>query len=808
MLFISTTGLIVCIILKKKNKKAFTFILISILTIPIIVEAATYSYNIYLITNYGLYDKNIITYVVDGEENTLNNKYDTKITGLETPTKDGYTFTKWTYEDGSDFDPNEPITEDIKIIANFSKDTYTFSYDLDGGTTNSELPTSYTITDKIELPNPTKEHYEFIGWTGTGIDEPTKDLVIENSYGDKKLVANYEPIDYTITYTGLTEEEKRLLNNPNKYNIETNTFRLNNPSNRIDSDGDITEIFVGWKEDTLVSNNVELPSNNSMGNKTYEAIWTQATPNTYTITYNYNNGTITEENKTSFTKYDETFTLNNPSKTGYTFKGWSGTDLVGDTNTLVKVEQGTRKNLSFVANYTPNNYQIKFDKNGDNVLGTMNNQILTYDIESNLNSINYIKEGYTFNGWNTKSDKTGTHYNDKQEVINLTSTKDEVITLYAEWIPNTYEIEFISNRANSTGTMNNLDMTYDTPKSLPLNMYEVVGYEFDSWNTKADGTGTKITNGSEANNLATTGIVKLYAQWSPKKYTIVFDKNDAGASGEMSNQIITYDVSTKLNKNTYTKEGYTFTGWNTKEDGTGTSYTDEQVMSDIVESKELLTLYAMWEKNKTLLYSVSSVGSYVEYKPTTTSYTPNSINNVTGTLQPTTATSWRVLSKNSDGTIDLISTNNVGTLTFGKSEYNVDNSTYAYLENTFEGITNSYINSTYASSARIPSENDLKTIKNSGLIINQDYILNKKDYESRSWTGEQEGGVTWNYYIYYANNAEVKQFKIWYKYAGTGGQSSDGYSITLGIRPIVRLKANIYTDDGTGASSSPYKITN
>ena len=54
----------------------------------------------------------------------------------------------------------------------------------------------------------------------------------------------------------------------------------------------------------------------------------------------------------------------------------------------------------------------------------------------------------------------------------------------------------------------------------------------------------------------------------------------------------------------------------------------------------------------------------------------------------------------------------------------------------------------------------------------------------------------------------MEKFKVWDKYAGTGGQSSSGYSMELGVRPIVRLKIGIYKNGGSGTSSNPWKITN
>jgi uncharacterized repeat protein (TIGR02543 family) len=158
----------------------------------------------------------------------------------------------------------------------------------------------------------------------------------------------------------------------------------------------------------------------------------------------------------------------------------------------------------------------------------MNNQTLIYDLETGLNTNTYTRNGYTFTGWNTSSDGNGTHYDDEALVKNLTSTKDEVISLYAEWEKNSYTIKFNANEPTgytSEGTMADIDMLYDTPKTLPLNTYTIVGYTFDSWNTSPDGLGDKINNGTEVNNLVTSGEITLYAKWNINEYTVTFNTN-------------------------------------------------------------------------------------------------------------------------------------------------------------------------------------------------------------------------------------------------------------------------------------------
>ena len=96
----------------------------------------------------------------------------------------------------------------------------------------------------------------------------------------------------------------------------------------------------------------------------------------FNITYNLDGGTVETSNPTTYNEETETFTLNNPTKEGYTFKGWSGTGLTGDENLTVTIPQGSTGDRTYTANYTGNTYYIRFNANGGT--GTMNNQEMTY----------------------------------------------------------------------------------------------------------------------------------------------------------------------------------------------------------------------------------------------------------------------------------------------------------------------------------------------------------------------------------------------------------------------------------------------
>ena len=88
----------------------------------------------------------------------------------------------------------------VTLYAQWEVITYAISYDLDGGTVDGENPTAYTAESTITLLNPTKEGYDFTGWTGTGLDKPTMTVVIaKGSTGDRAYKATWELKQYAVT---------------------------------------------------------------------------------------------------------------------------------------------------------------------------------------------------------------------------------------------------------------------------------------------------------------------------------------------------------------------------------------------------------------------------------------------------------------------------------------------------------------------------------------------------------------------------------------------------------------------------------
>lgn len=168
---------------------------------------------------------------------------------------------------------------------------------------------------------------------------------------------------------------------------------------------------------------------------------------------------------------------------------------------------------------TPNNYTVHFNSNGG--VGDMESQKFTYDTSGSLNSNIFVKDGYIFAGWNTKEDGTGIKYSDNQTVINLTTEKDSIIELYAQWKPIKYFITFIDNNAVS-GTMYDKMMYFDEANNLPK-----LGYE-KYYKIFYDAVGGTSEKDSEIDNflfngwLDTSDFVYNNEKYSPENFNLAY----------------------------------------------------------------------------------------------------------------------------------------------------------------------------------------------------------------------------------------------------------------------------------------------
>ena len=495
----------------------------------------------------------------EGQDQVIQTAFDRNTLLPSKPyTRLGYTFIGWSttatgeveYLDEANV-TNISTGDNVTLYAVWEINTYNIVYNLNNGT-NGNNPTTYTVEDEILLNAAEKLGYTFIGWSGdsTGI-------IAKGTTGDLVINANYEIINYTITYH---------LNGGTTTNVGTYTVEDEIVLNDAEKLG---YTFTGWSGDST-----GIIAQGTTGDLDITANYIA---NTYTVTYDVNGGEVTTPNKevTYDLAYGELVT---PTREGYTFNGWYLNGIKVTLTTIVN----TASAHTLVADWTANTYKITLDKNG----GEGQEQVIqtAYDRNTILPAKPYVRLGYTFTGWSTTA--TGeVEYLDEENVTNI-STGDNV-TLYAVWEINTYNIVYNLNN----GTNGNNPTTYTVEDEIILSDATKTGYTFTGWS--GDSTGI-IAKG-------TTGDLEITATFTANKYTIIYDPN--GGSVTLGGKEVTYDLAYG-NLVIPIREGYTFTGWYFN----GNKVDNNTLVNTTVNH----TLVASWSKNKYIVTFDSNGGTNVD----------------------------------------------------------------------------------------------------------------------------------------------------------------------------------------------------
>lgn len=163
-----------------------------------------------------------------------------------------------------------------------------------------------------------------------------------------------------------------------------------------------------------------------------------------------------------------------------------------------------------------------------------------------------------------------------------------------------YRISYDSNGATGTATDPELHIYTNMVALAQVNSLNRTGYTFKGWGGSASAASLRqpgdIVTGEDL-GATTSGVVKLYANWTPITYQIQFSKGD-GASGTMPNMVLQYDVATNLAKCAYSRAGHTFNGWKATVGGTVRTYGDEESVLNLAsEQNALLEFEAQWREN-------------------------------------------------------------------------------------------------------------------------------------------------------------------------------------------------------------------
>ena len=420
-------------------------------------------------------NKYTITFDTNGgsEIAPITQDYGTEITAPDNPTRKGYTFKGWDKEI-----PETMPAENITVKAQWEINQYTITFDTNGGSEIAPITQDYG-TEITAPDNPTRKGYTFKGWD----KEIPETMPAENI----TVKAQWEINQYTITFDTNGGSEIA----PITQDYGTEITAPDNPTRK-------GYTFKGWDK--------EIPETMPAENITVKAQWEI---NQYTITFDTNGGSeiapITQDYGTEITAPD------NPTRKGYTFKGWD----------KEIPETMPAENITVKAQWEINQYTITFDTNGGSEIAP-----ITQDYGTEITAPdNPTRKGYTFKGWDKEIPET---------------MPAENITVKAQWEINQYTITFDTNGGSEIAP---ITQDYGTEITAPDNPTRK-GYTFKGWDKE-------IPETMPAENIT------VKAQWEINQYTITFDTNGGSEIAP-----ITQDYGTEITApDNPTRKGYTFKGW-------------------------------------------------------------------------------------------------------------------------------------------------------------------------------------------------------------------------------------------------------
>lgn len=222
---------------------------------------------------------------------------------------------------------------------------------------------------------------------------------------------------------------------------------------------------------------------------------------TYTISYNANGGSGAPASQTK--AYGTTLVLSSskPTRTGYTFKNWNTSSDGTGTTYSSGGNYTANAAATLYAQWTANTYTVSYNANGGS--GAPASQTKTYGTTLTLSSAKPTKTGYTFVSWNTKQDGSGTVYSSGGSY-----TKEEGVTLYAQWKAVTYTITYNANGGELTPTAQTKEHGVDIVIEA---LSARTGYTFLGWATSSTATSATYSIGSVYTDDKS---VTLYAVWT------------------------------------------------------------------------------------------------------------------------------------------------------------------------------------------------------------------------------------------------------------------------------------------------------
>lgn len=499
---------------------------------------------------------------------------------------DGYDWSNWNNSEvAQEYRFNMP-DHDVSYTAYATLHNYTMSYDLDGGTVNTENPTSYNISsDNIVLNNPTRQGYDFAGWTGSNGTTPEITAGVPlGSTGDKVFKANWTPRNdttYKVQHWKQTLTGGDVENDTNYELVTADTENLTGTTGA--SVTPAVKTYEGFASPAERTVSIE-PDGSTVVNYYYKR-------NSYTV-YLIMGSNINSVSGGGTYKYGQAVNVSASAESGYYFAGWTGdfssSEFVMPAHDVIMTANAT---TGQTAKYTVYHYEIDADDRPTTI--ELAKDVLYGDVGSRVTAVPKDIPGYTFADSYQLNIKTG----------NVEASGSLVLKLY-------YHTDTLTYYANGGHLANDssIDQITDTGhigQQLTVRnsgTFVKDGYTFIGWNTMPDVTGVTYNPGSSY--ALTSNEDKLYAVWV-RNISLIYDANAPAGTTVQGNTDPDYSYAgstVTVKNNGFVIDGYYFIKWNTKSDGTGVDYINpnDYCLSDYTsENVNSNVLYAQWGRLNT-----------------------------------------------------------------------------------------------------------------------------------------------------------------------------------------------------------------
>ena len=422
------------------------------------------------------------------------------------PVKEGYTFIGWHRGEAKLTDNNGTslnawnYQDGGTVKAEFTANENTVFFNGNGATSGETESLKIHTAESANLNSNgfIKEGYTFKGWAtsvnGTKVynDNALYTMGKNSSYVLYAVwQANTNVLHFNANGGSGTMTDKNI-NTDSTATLSANTFTRDGYT------------FAGWATSANGAKVYNDKANYTMGTNeeyTLYALWTIVS---YSINYNLNEGVLAFDNPTTYNIETDTFTLNNPSRNGYTFVGWSGTEII-DSSLTVTIVNGSIGSRSYTANWQANLNTLHFNANGGT--GEMADMKIATDSTEMLFENAFTQDGYHFIGWANSSNGSIVYCNGSS----YTMGAEQSYTIYAIWEKNTNYIVFNSN--GGKGTMDNQSALTNTMVVLSKCAFTALdGYVFAGWSEDPNGSADYLDCTSFS--VGTNNIYNLYAIWN------------------------------------------------------------------------------------------------------------------------------------------------------------------------------------------------------------------------------------------------------------------------------------------------------